>query len=242
MMMALSPVTELSSRVPISTPPVGITGFEPDAKTLMNSSDALVQGDLSTVAIELPKPMFEGTPENLKVSNLEPRRGKPRGPFLAPAGTTNVARGKAVKSSDKEPIIGEIEMITDGDKAGGDGSYVELGPGLQYVTIDLKGIYTIYGVLVWHYHKQPRVYFHVVIQAADDPDFITNVHTIFNNDNDNTAGLGAGEDKNYIETFEGKLIDAKGIQARYVRLYSKGNNSNELNHYVEVEVYGKPAK
>ena len=47
---------------------------------------------------------------------------------------------------------------------------------------------------------------------------------------------------NYVETAEGKLVDAKGAKARYVRLYSRGNNANELNHYVEVEVFGRPAK
>ena len=40
---------------------------------------------------------------------------------------------------------------------------------------------------------------------------------------------------------EGKLIDAKGVKGRYVRLYSKGNTTNKLNHYIEVEVFGKPA-
>jgi hypothetical protein len=79
------------------------------------------------------------------------------------------------------------------------------------------------------------------VQVADDPDFLTNVRTLFNNDHDNTAGLGAGKDLNYVETAEGKLIDAKGVIARYVRLWSNGNNINALNHYVEVEVYGKPA-
>jgi hypothetical protein len=47
---------------------------------------------------------------------------------------------------------------------------------------------------------------------------------------------------NYVETAEGKLVDAKGAKARYVRLWSKGSNANELNHYVEVEVFGRPAK
>jgi hypothetical protein len=47
---------------------------------------------------------------------------------------------------------------------------------------------------------------------------------------------------NYVETAEGKLVDAKGSVARYLRLYSRGNNANELNHYVEVEVFGRPAK
>ena len=45
---------------------------------------------------------------------------------------------------------------------------------------------------------------------------------------------------NYTETNEGKLIDAKGVRARYVRLYSNGNSANDLNHYIEAVVYGKP--
>ena len=54
--------------------------------------------------------------------------------------------------------------------------------------------------------------------------------------------LGIGKDRNYVETAEGKLIDAKGVVARYVRCYSNGNTSNDLNNYIEVEVYGTPAK
>ena len=69
--------------------------------------------------------------------------------------------------------------------------------------------------------------------------FTTNVTTVFNNDIDNSAGLGIGTDLHYIETHEGKLIDAKGVKGKYVRLYSNGNTSNDLNHYIEVEVYGK---
>jgi hypothetical protein len=45
-----------------------------------------------------------------------------------------------------------------------------------------------------------------------------------------------------IETYEGKLIDTKGVKARQVRLFSAGNNANKLNHYVEVEVFGRLAK
>ena len=82
----------------------------------------------------------------------------------------------------------------------------------------------------------------VVVQVADDPDFISNVRTLFNNDHDNSSGLGIGSDMHYVETAEGKLIDAKGLRARYICLYSNGNSSNELNHYIEVEVFGRPAK
>jgi hypothetical protein len=192
--------------------------------------------------IKLPKPMFVGTPQNIRVPKLEKPLGKPRPPFYAPRGTENVARGKPVTSSDPEPIIGELEMVTDGDKEATDGSYVELGPFLQSVTIDLGDRYDIYAILLWHYHKQARVYFDTVVQVADDPDFITNVRTLFNNDIDNSSGLGIGQDMHYVETSEGKLIDAKGVRARYVRLHSQGNNSNDLNHYIEVEVFGKPAE
>jgi hypothetical protein len=193
---------------------------------------------LEPINIELPKPMFAGTPQNIQVTNLEKPLGRPRPPFLAPAGTKNVALSKPVVSSDKEPIIGEIEMITDGDKEAADGSYVELSPSLQNVTIDLGAEYEIYAILLWHYHKEARVYYDVVVQVADDPDFTTNVRTLFNNDLDNSSGLGSGSDMHYVETAEGKLIDAKGVRARYVRLYSNGNSSNELNHYIEVEVFG----
>ena len=96
--------------------------------------------------------------------------------------------------------------------------------------------------MLWHFHKQPRVYYDVIVQVSDDPDFVSNVQTVFNNDLDNSSGQGIGTDKNYIETVEGKLIDAKGVQGRYVRCYSNGNTNNDLNHYIEVKVFGKPVK
>lgn len=197
---------------------------------------------LEPLPIALPKPLFEGTPRNLKVPNLEKLSGKPRPIFLAPAGTINAARGKPVTSSVLEPAVGELEMITDGDKSGLDGAYVELGSGVQWIVIDLKQKYALYAIVVWHYHKQARVYSDVIVQVADDSDFLTNVRTIFNNDQDNAAGMGIGHDLNYIETYEGKLIDAKGMVGRYIRLYSNGNDTTALNHYVEVEAYGTPAQ
>ena len=197
---------------------------------------------LVPIPVQLPKPMFEGTPQNLAVPNLQKPLGRPRDPFLAPAGVTNVAKGKKVASSDMEPIIGEIDQVNDGDKKGADGSYVELGPGKQHVTVDLGAPHDVFAVLFWHFHKTPRVYFDVIVQLADDAGFKTNVRTLFNNDHDNTSQMGAGKDMNYVETSEGKLVDAKGSRARFVRLWSRGSNANELNHYVEVEVFGRAAK
>jgi hypothetical protein len=194
------------------------------------------------LTIALPKPMFVGTPKNIRTPNLETITGKPRGPFMVPAGTTLLSLGKPVASSDKEPVIGEIAFVTDGKKSGEDGYYVELGPMLQWVQVDLGKSCELQAIVAWHYHSQARVYRDVVVQVSDDRDFVSGVTTVFNNDHDNTAGLGAGKDKEYIETFDGKLFDPKGVKARYVRLYSGGNTSNDMNHYVEVEVYGLPAK
>ena len=195
---------------------------------------------LVPIKIELPKPMFVGTPQNMQVPNLEKPLGKPRAPFLAPVGTKNLVAGQVPESTDDMPIIGELEMITDGDKEAPEGHFVELGPFLQYLTFDLGSPSNIYAVLIWHFHKQARVYFDVIVQVADDKDFTQNVRTIFNNDHDNSAGLGVGKDWHYVETSEGKLIDAAGVVGRYVRIYSNGNTNNDLNHYTEVAIYGIP--
>ncbi len=197
---------------------------------------------MAALPLELPNPMFVGTPTNIKVPNLLKPTGKPRPDFYAPAGCVNLAAGKVVSSTDDMPIIGEIDMINDGDKEAADGSYVVLGPFQQHITIDLEGECEIYAVVVWHYHKQARVYFDVIVQTSDDADFISNVQTVFNNDMDNSSGMGIGMDMHYVETSEGKLVDAKGVKGQYVRLYSNGNNATDLNAYIEVEVWGKAAK
>jgi hypothetical protein len=192
--------------------------------------------------LTLPKPMFIGTPRNIKTPNLEVISGKPRGPFFVAKGTKLLSLKKPVTSSDMQPVIGELNFVVDGERSGEDGYFVELGPGKQWVQIDLGASASIGAILVWHYHSQARVYRDVVIQVADDKDFLKGVVTVYNNDHDNTAGLGIGKDKEYIETNEGRLIDAKGAKGRYVRLYSAGNTSNDMNHYVEVEVYGLSGK
>ena len=197
---------------------------------------------LVPLKVELPQPMLVGTPKTIKTDNLEEAMeggaGK-RPPLMVPAGLENVALDKEVTSSDDMPVMGELALVTDGDKEGADGSYVELGPMKQHVQIDLEQAYSIYAIVVWHFHSQARVYRDVVIQVADDADFITNVRTVFNNDHDNSIGLGFGKDKEYIENHYGRPIGVNGEKARYVRLYSNGGTSSEMNHYIEVEVYGK---
>ena len=193
------------------------------------------------LAIELPQPYLGGTPSDYNSEHLEERTWVPRPPFLAPAGATNLAKGKPVTSSCSNPNYGKLSQITDGEKNYQPANCVELAAGMQWVQIDLGQKSELYAVLVWHQHNRDNVYFDVVVRAASDPEFHTGVHTLFNNDFDNSSGIGVGKDKEYFESYEGRLIDAKDVHGRYVRLYSNGNAIDDLNHYVEVEVYGKPA-
>jgi hypothetical protein len=184
---------------------------------------------------------------------------KSRQAFLVPEGTTFISRGAKVTSSDMEPIIGELAYVTDGDKDDRL-DFVELGPGLQWVQLDLGKSHALYAILVWHsyypgdiyygeYSRERRMYEDVVVQISNDSAFKKDVTTVFNNDHDNSSGLGKGKDDTYIESCEGRWINPKGVKGRYVRLYSNGykcgNRSDDsmtrvdMNHYIEVEVYGK---
>jgi hypothetical protein len=191
------------------------------------------------IDLQLPAPAFRGTPVPMEEPNVEKPRGEPRPSFLAPEGTANLALGKTVICSDPMPTAGEVDLITDGDKEASDFGYLELRPGSEWVQVDLEQRATIFAVVLWHNHAEARVYRDVIVQVSDDPDFL-DAETVFNNDYDNSSGLGVGSDMGYVETSEGKLIDCRGVEGRFVRLYSQGNTVDRKNHYTEVEIYGKP--
>ena len=190
--------------------------------------------------LELPKPKFSGTPVPIKgFPHLEKKRQGARPDFMIPADVELVSDGKEVTSSDDWPIIGELEFLTDGDKDADEGYYVELAPDLQWVQIDLETSREIFAIALWHYHSQARAYHDVIVQVSDDPEFGSGANTVFNNDHDDSSGLGRGKDKAYVESYEGKLIDAKGAKGRYVRFYSKGNSTDTMNHYIEAQIFGR---
>ncbi|MGI9241005.1 MAG: discoidin domain-containing protein, partial [Verrucomicrobiales bacterium] len=192
--------------------------------------------------LSFPRPMGVGTPIQGRLPNLE-LPWAPRLSLKAPPEAVLLSRGKTVTSSDRDLIIGDVGMVTDGDKAGSDGSFMELAPGLQWVQIDLAKSHELHAVLLWHFHKNARAYLDVVVQVSDDPTFQTGVTPLFHNDHYNSSGLGVGrgKDKCWVETNHGRIIDIPGGKtARYIRLYSRGNTANEMNHYVEVEVFGLP--
>ena len=222
-----------------------VRAMAPRTSAAVTSAGLQAPPGMSVLKTDLPRARFIGTPKNIRADNFPPGGPKPDKPLFVPIGVENLAKGRAVTGSDDEPNIGELEYITDGDKEGQHGSFVELGPGKQHVQIDLGAVSEIFAVVVWHDHRTPQVSRDVVAQVSNDEHFIDK-KTIFNNDHDNSSGLGLGKDYEWIETNNGKIMPVagvkgmKGVKGRYVRLYRNGGTSGDENLYTEVEVYGRP--
>jgi hypothetical protein len=208
-------------------------------------ADDLSKTDSSALVplkLKLPDPVFAGTPKDAPVGvDMEPMPTNAPS-MMIPADVRNVASGKKITSSDKSVSAAALAKINDGNKEATDESVVFLRKGLQWVEFDLGAPHEIFAVTFWHAHETAKVYRSVIVQVADDADFTGNVLTLYNNDRDNSAGLGAGTNRQYFESYIGKTVDAKGMKARYVRLYSHGSTESAINEYTEVEIYGRPAK
>lgn len=206
------------------------------------SDRALAADDLVPLVLKLPAPAFKGTPKDLPEGmDLEPQSDKPRAALMVPPGCENLVAGLVPSSSDTNASTAKLAQITDGNKEAYEEQIVLLRKGVQYVQFDLKQPSDLYAIVVWHAHDASKVYRCVVAQIADDAAFTRNVRTVFNNDKENKAGLGVGADRQYFESYEGKLIPVKGQKAQFVRLYSRGSTESALNEYTEVEVWGKAA-
>lgn len=229
----------------MAVPPLLLAAALGVAMVLVNPVAALsaaAADELAPLPIKAPAPTLKGTPNDLPTGpNVEPPPEKPRPPFMAPKGVTNVASGKKVTSSVK-PFTGALSQVTDGNKEPDDDQVVEFRRGKQWVQLDLGEPARIHAIVIWHDHRFLQVFHDVIVQVADDPDFTQNVQTIFNNDVDNSAGLGIGTDKEYFETNQGRTFDAKGVVSRYIRCYTAGSSLSAINACQEIEVYGLPAK
>jgi hypothetical protein len=192
--------------------------------------------------LDLPAHTLKGTPEDLPSGpNIEPVSDKPPTPLQVPKGCVNIAAGKTVTSS-VAPFLGDLKQITDGKKEALDDDAVEFKKGTQWVQVDLGQSYAIHAVAVWHDHRYVQAMRDVIVQVSDDPEFKTGVTTLYNNDTDNSSGLGVGTDREYFEMQFGRAIAGKGTKARYVRGYTKGSNQSAVNVWQEIEVYALPAK
>ncbi len=195
-----------------------------------------------TLPLVLPKSVALGTPKPMKIDNLEPVSKTPRVLPKVPAEAVNLAKGAPVTSSAKEAAAGDFSYVTDGDKGGEEGFEVELPRGHHWVQVELPSASVIHALAVWHFHRERRVYFSVVIQISDDPEFKKDVTTVYNNDATDELGFGKGKDYCYYESNEGRVIPVAAVKGRYVRFHSKGNSAGPSNDYIEAEVWGVPAK
>ena len=173
---------------------------------------------------------------------IEPLSTTPRPPMMVPPGLKNLAPGAKVTCSDTNATAQTLAKLTDGDKVCLDEGIICLAKGTQWVQLDFGEPHELYAVVIWHNHVPRKLFHDVVVQLSDDGELLTGVETLFNNDRDNSSGRGIGTDREYLESVEGRLINAKGIKARYLRCYSKDSTESHLNQYAEIEVYGRPRK
>ena len=154
---------------------------------------------------------------------------------VPPPTGTNLALNKPVTMS-SGPFNGTTAaQVTNGNTATTD--WMDLGPGPQWVQVDLGQSRSISTVNVRHYHGDGRTYRDVIIQVSNDPTFGSGVVTVFNNDSDNSAGQGSGTSAEYAEAPAGKTVRFTPLTARYVRAWVNGSSANPSGHFVEVEAY-----
>jgi hypothetical protein len=169
-----------------------------------------------------------------------------RPPFMVPrGGTVNLALHKLVTALEPPVIEESLSLITDGVKKSLTHHCADLGPGRQWVQVDLGAEHTIYAVVLWHFYKSPVIYSDVIVQVSNDAAFERDVVTLFNNDHDNSSGLGRGKHTAYIARWWGEIADARGPQhegtrCRYVRVWGNGGTGEGHTSFAEIAVYGRP--
>jgi lysophospholipase L1-like esterase len=148
--------------------------------------------------------------------------------------TLNLLSGKiaATNGNNNATALG---WITNGDKTLT--NIADMGAGAIYLQYDLGSSVNLGDIKLWHYYGDPRSYHDVLVELSNSSTFATGNTIVFNNDTNNSLGLGAGTDSEYAESSAGKDISFSPVSARYIRIYSNGSSSNTANHYVEAEAY-----
>ncbi len=157
-------------------------------------------------------------------------------------GLVNIALGKLVTGSAPahisytahtwclEPLDFDYSIFVDGNSNPVDWSscdpipYASLNEsGRQWLMVDLGAVFNISKIKLWHYRNY--VYHDNIVEISEDGENWTLVYD-------------SNIDGEYTETSEGKRIPLEPKNARYIRNWLNGNNVNNGNHWVEVEVYG----
>ena len=194
------------------------------------------------LALNLPIHTLKGTPEDLPVrAQHRAALGQGAHAFPGAQGRQERRRGQA-RHQQRAAVFGRVEPDYRRQEGATDDDAVEFKKGTQWVQVDLGQSFAIHAVAMWHDHRYVQAMHDVILQVSDDPEFKSGVTTLFNNDTDNSSGLGVGTDREYFEMEFGRVVAGKGVKARYVRGYTKGSNQSALNCWQEIEVYALPAK
>lgn len=205
------------------------------------------------------------TPEQVGEHYDPPLTEKPK--LDLPVGSRNLALGRSVTTNFPQPLLGCLEMITDGDKGvvtypdgrlrfvDADNCHVEFSPsvpgvigddahglGPRYIQFDLQDSVAIDAVWIWPGYREHGydVVRKLVVQASHDPSFTTDSTTIFNCDTSNSMGFGIGVDRPFATSRFGKLIQPASISGRFVRIWWDGSVMFPFEtRIVEVEIYGR---
>ncbi|MFD2334317.1 fibronectin type III domain-containing protein [Cohnella sp. GCM10020058] len=163
----------------------------------------------------------------------------------------NVAIGKSVSTNAVSPSGQPISALTDGVKTTDKYVLYGVSDGPKYAQVDLGQAYDVARVNIrndWGAAGTYRTGKDLIVQLSNDPTFASGVTTVFNNDGDNSAGLGAGTDAEYVEPGDGSgkdILLADTVSARYVRYWANGHvrvngTVNLVDTPVEIEVYADP--
>lgn len=219
----------------------------------------------ATPVIGEPSPMTAGTAQKFTVLGLTPGATyyfamKTRDDAnnesalsnvvqVALESTVNVALDKAVSTNGTVSGGGSVSIVTDGARASSGYVLISVADGPKWVQVDLGQAYAISRINVLNdwggTSGVARTGRDHVVQLSNDPTFATGVTTVFNNDSDNSSGLGAGSDAAYQEPTDGtgkNIVLTTPVNARYVRSWANGHvrvtgETNLVNTPVELEVY-----
>ena len=121
-----------------------------------------------------------------------------------------------------------------------------------YYQIDFGAVYPVNSVRYWNYWADGRFYYNLVVVLSKNGTFAgDDLCVLWNNDNTNMFGFGAGTDPRFTETSAGKTFwvseSPAGLttsaKARYVRVYNGGSYANDASgdayqsHISEIQVF-----
>ncbi|WP_219639653.1 discoidin domain-containing protein [Cohnella sp. CFH 77786] len=170
---------------------------------------------------------------------------------IATKPVANVALGKSVSTNASSTSGEPLSALTDGVKTRDKYVLYGVSTGPKWAQVDLGQAYDVVRVNIrndWGDSQTYRTGKDLIVQLSNDPTFASGVTAIFNNDGDNSSGLGTGNDAEYVEPGDGSgkdILLADPVSARYVRYWANGHvringTANAVDTPVEIEVYADP--